>query len=400
MTNKKIIQGDSKSLWDWIVLSCLFFAAYASMASDSLNSIALYVALPIAFVLSFLFSKSLFPNKYQCLLYLLFIWEAISLLWAYYPDLTRRELRSILGVIMLSYIVSIQAARPKMIVWLYLMYLLLYLGAWNYASSNMLIVTDFSSAERMNDEKLNANTMAYYTFYVTYALFILDEIVKSNFWKKVFRYLFLLMIPLSFLVAFTTASRQVLIIQIPLFVLLLWLRYIQGGTKTKKYLFLLVTTVVLVVFIPKVLSIYKDSFLAERASVKVSDDARSVLVKEAIEVGLNHFPLGVGAGNYIMFSQSHHFSHNSFTELFANTGIIGLLIYTVLLFTFLNRQWERFRKTRDRMFLLFLVFGLMFLLDQVFYVFYIDLWLISFFILVSTNSESYYYSNYLSQSKN
>lgn len=394
MTRKRILKRDSFLSIDGLVLLSLFFSAYASMAIDSLNSIALYGALPVAFVLSLISSKTVFPNKYFTLLFLLFVWETLSLLWSYYPDLTKREIHSLLGVMMLSYIMSVQAMRPKMLAWLYLVFLLLYLGAWNYASSHLLIVSDFSASDRLNDEKLNANTMAYYTFYVTFAFFILDEIVSAVFWKKAFRLLFILMIPVSFFVAFATASRQVLLIQLPLMTLLLWLRYIRSANWKRKALFLLISTVVLIYFAPKLFSVYADSYLAERASMSVADDVRSALLRESIQIGLEHSPLGVGAGSYIMFSQNRHFSHNSFAELFANVGVIGLLLYSFLLFTFLIRQWKRYKGTKDIVYLYFLVFGVLFLVDQVFYVFYVDIWLFSFFILVSSHSELYYYSHH------
>lgn len=72
-----------------------------------------------------------------------------------------------------------------------------------------------SDADRLNDAKLNANTMAYYTFYATMAAFLLSDMVQSINYRKLFKILFLAMIPISF-VAIVTASRQVLIIQIPL----------------------------------------------------------------------------------------------------------------------------------------------------------------------------------------
>lgn len=45
---------------------------------------------------------------------------------------------------------------------------------------------------------------------------------------------------------------------------------------------------------------------------------------------------------------------------------------------------------RDNVYLVFLICGMIYLFDNFFYVFYIDLWLIGFFILLASHSETYY----------
>ena len=136
------------------------------------------------------------------------------------------------------------------------------------------------------------------------------------------------MIPLSFFVALTTASRQVLIIQIPLIVLLLWIRYFQGGKKKTKLLFVFITVIAIIVLLPKVVPIFQDSYLAERSQESVKDDTRVFLMKDAIRVGFEHFPIGVGAGNYQKYAPWGYISHNTFTELFANTGVVGFSLFS------------------------------------------------------------------------
>ena len=57
---------------------------------------------------------------------------------------------------------------------------------------------------------------------------------------------------------------------------------------------------------------------------------------------------------------------------------------------FITSQWKRFWKYRDKTYLVFLVCGLIYLFDNFFYVFYVDLWLIGFFILLASHSETYF----------
>ena len=57
---------------------------------------------------------------------------------------------------------------------------------------------------------------------------------------------------------------------------------------------------------------------------------------------------------------------------------------------YLAAQVRRYIAYRDKEYLYFAVFGIFFIIDQIFYVFYADLYLISFFILVATHSETYH----------
>ena len=382
------------SYFDKIIVVCLFFAASVSLLSDSLNKIALYAALPCAFMLSFLKCRKVSPNYYVTLLFLLFAWDFLSSIWAVYPDSASRELHRVLGSILLVYIIGVNAYKKNLIRYIYIAFIILYIGAWIYASQKSLITSDIvGEQDRLNDNKLNANTMAYYTYYSTFALYVLSNLTKSDFWRKVYNYLFIAMVPLSFYVALVTASRQVLIIQVPLMAFLLIERYYMRANHTKRVLFIALCFIAILLVTPYVIEIFNNSFLATRSQKVIEEDARWFLLMDAINIGIQHFPFGVGAGNYIDYSYSAHFSHCSYTELFANNGIVGLLLYVVLLIKFVKIQWKRFTSTKDRQFIIFLVFGLIFIFDQVFYVFYTDLWLISFFVLVATHSDKYYQEN-------
>lgn len=380
----------SLSLWDWIFLIALSFCAFVSLASDSLNAVALYAVIPALFLFSLLKEGRLFSNRYEKILVFLYVWVLVSSLWASYSEPANNELKSVLGAFLLTFVISVQAKNVRMIPGLYVLFIFLYLGAWYYASQNLLIVMDFASEERVNDAKLNANTLAYYTFFVTFALFILAELFKSGFWTKFLKIAFIAFIPFSFFVALTTASRQVLIIQIPLFALLLWIRYAQSVGRSKKVAFIIIALIAIVFFIPRIENVLQDSYLMERSQESVQDDSRVFLMKDALRVGMEHFPLGVGAGNYQKYSPRGYFSHNTFTELFANTGVVGFLLFTYLLMTYIIRQWLRYRKTKDKMYVYFFIFGIFYLVDQFFFVFYTHLWLMSFFILVATHSETYF----------
>ena len=380
-----------KLIRNFIIVICLIFAAAVSINSESLNTVALYAALPIAFVLSGFRIGEIVPNKYVAILITIYLWDCLSSLWAVYPESVNRELHRILGAFLLAYIMASKGKDMNLCKYLYLTYFVLYVGAWYYSFNNSLIVMDMiSDADRLNDDKLNANTMAYYTFYVTMGSFLLSDLVQPGICRMLLKYIFVAMVPVSFFVAIVTASRQVLVIQIPLMGFLMYERYIKEADSKKKMLFFISVIIAAVAILPMALDIYDNSYLAIRSQKELDEDSRWFLLKDAIQVGFNHFPLGVGAGNYINYSYNNHFSHCSYTELFANNGLVGLCLYCYMIFLFLKVQWKRFKKTNDRKFIVFLVFGIVYAFDQLFYVFYIDLWLIAFFVLVATHSDTYY----------
>ena len=353
--------------------------------NERLNSVALYILLPIAFASCFLVSKKLFINKYQKYLVILYVWIAFTAIFAYNHDLAIQQLHQLVGCFVLAYIISVLSLNKTLVKWLYVVYLLLLLFVWLYAYNNMSALMGFD--ERMNDNKVNANYFAYYTFYATFSMYVLGEIIKNYSLRKFFRISFILMLPISFITALFTASRQILIIQLPLFVGLFYIRYIYRSNK--KFYFVFIILIAALFLVPKVLNTYNGSLLSVRAETQLEDDTRYRLLGEAISVGLQNPVLGVGPGNFELFCSTGHFSHCSYTELFANNGLFAAILYIITLLSFIIFQWKIFRRTKDKMSLAFLIFGCLFFIEQFFYVFYISQWLISFFILVTSHSIIY-----------
>ena len=382
------------SISDYIIIGCMSFAGLASFLPDEVNSIALYGAIPLAFMITFLKPHIEPVNQSLRVFIWLFAWLLISTLWANYSDIAMRQNKQLLGVMLVSYIVSRNTSNQKLIPWLYGAWVFLYLGALYYANTH--IITDIIiGQERLNDEKLNANMMAYFTFYATFTLFVLGDIVRPKTLHILFRILFLSMIVVSFYVAIITASRQIAIIQIPLIGFLLYVRYFKQSSTKVRLLTLLALVVASAVLIVPAQNTYEDSLLQQRNEIEIGDDSRTLLAKDAFQVGMNHFLIGVGNANYVMYSYNKHFSHNTYLELFANVGIIGVSLYLYMLICYFKTQYVRYKSTNDKYFLMFIVFGVIYCLDNIFYVFYPYQWLLAFFILVSSHSDSYYKHMYL-----
>ena len=372
-----------------IIILCLWFSAFASLYSDTANKIALYIALPIAFCLCLIQQKRAIDNKYFKILLALIIWIFFSYLWAQYKDTAIVQLKQLLGTFILAYIYKISSQDVKVTPYLYITYIVLFISACIYARNNILIEM-VSETDRLDDDKLNANTLAYFLFYATFALFELKRFVKNRLANGLLEISFMLMIPVTFIIAILTASRQVLIIQIPLIVILLYLRYIHGTKLFTKVVFSIVATVSIIMAVPYVSKVYEDSYLKTRNEIELNEDGRFILLKDAIDVGNKNFPLGVGPANYIHYSPNKLISHNTYTELYANEGIVGLGLYLWLILVFIKRQWNRYRLSRDKQYLIFFIFGIIYTIDGLFFVFYPHLWLMGFFILVASHSEAYY----------
>lgn len=369
----------------------LYFAASVSLI-DSLNPLALYGAIPLSFFLSFSVGNSLKTNNYLKRLLVLILWVAVTYFSAVFVEEANTQMKNLLGVFVLSMTIANLSSDKRCVPWLYGVFIILLIQAFVYANSHIMIEGFDTATDRLNDEKLNANTVAYYTFFVTFAIYELGNsfLIKKRVIANIFRLLFFAMYGVSFTVAILTGSRQVLMIQIPLLVLLTFIRYIEGASLKRKLLFVLIAAVACVASIDPITKSYDNSYLKVRSETKVKDDVRALLLQDAIKVGCQHPIMGVGPGNYVRYSFNRHFSHCTYTELFANTGIIGVLIYVSLLLMFITSQWKRFWKYRDKTYLVFLVCGLIYLFDNFFYVFYVDLWLIGFFILLTSHSETYF----------
>lgn len=373
----------------YVSIAMMMFAAFASLWSDGANLVGLYVSLPIAFVLSTLQNRGFRFNTYEKTLYSLFIWDVIAYLWADDKELASREQHVLLGAFLISYVASIQARNIKHIPYLYIVWCLLYLSAWNYALHHILVFMT-NATDRLNDEKLNANTLAYYTFFFSFIAFMLSEIWRKKLWRRIWTIIFWGMLPASFGVAILTASRQVLIVQLPLYAILIYIRFIKNVSIKHKLAFCFVLIIILIAASGPISDTYDNSFLKQRSEKSLAEDSRATLIKNALTIGTANLPLGVGSNNFMKLSDTGEFAHNSYLEAYADMGIIGVALYIALMVIYTFRQWKRYRNSHDKMYFLFFTFGAIYMLDSIFFVFYNAVWLISFFMLVAAHSESYY----------
>jgi O-antigen ligase len=369
-----------------IALGLLYFWAIVNV-DESIMSLGLYCAVPGAFVLSvFCAKENILKNKYYRIFIGFFGWILFTWFFALNTEAANHQLQRLLGVFMLTTAVCNLATDQRNQKWLQCLYVLVFIIALNYARGHILTTQFDIKSDRLDDDRLNANILANYTVYATFALYVLGNIVLKRWMNFTFRILFLLMIPLTFIIAILTASRQVLLVQIPLFTVLLYLRYFKNVKIWSKLCFIALACIAVFMSVDTIIQTYDNSYLKVRNETKIEDDGRFKVLVQAIEVGNSHPLTGVGPGNFYLLSTGRIFSHCSYTEAYANSGIIGLILFLYLIGYYLKQQYVGYRRTLNKKFLEYLTFGIVFAFYNFFYVFYSDLWLMSYFMFVAYTS--------------
>ena len=155
-------------------------------------------------------------------------------------------------------------------------------------------------------------------------------------------------------------------------------------------------SVVVFIGLPIFEGYFSNSLLATRSMESISDDSRFHLIQQAFDEGTTYPLLGMGPNNFVL--KYGQFTHNTYLELLVSSGFPAVLIYIGILLRFICLQFKRFRKTGDRTFLMFFIYACTFFVDNIFYVFVGNMWLMGLFFIVVGHSEQYY-KNYIYETK-
>lgn len=389
-----------KTILSYIAIGLLIFLALSSFPNLGIRQqTALYVCVPGIFLLTLFISPLDGSSKsYRFLIYL-YLWECVTFWGAEDQQVALDEMKRLAACFMMAFSFFYLAKKEKLIPWLYGAYFVYYVSMLYYANTNILTDEFDYTEDRLRDRVLNSNFLAYMTFFLTFAIYIFPSIVKKEMLKKVFRVLFVLSPLLSFVVAILTGSRQVVIIQLPFIAILFYIRYFRRRHFYIKAIFIIVLCFSAFFLLDKANQIYEQSNLSERMELRLDDDPRTVHFFRALKLGLSHPVLGVGPGNYKLYSYSKRsFSHSTYTETFANNGFVGFILFVLIFYFYLRKEYVLYKKTKDEFFLLLLVFGIFYALDNAFYVMHTAPWLISFFFLIDSQSQTYYRNKYVNKS--
>ncbi len=358
--------------------------------NTEITRLSLWVLMPIAFMGYIIKTKSIAFNPYLKILLIIFIWCSITYIVADDTNAAKAELIRIWGVYLYCHVFSAVSHNSKCRNILFCCYVIIFINCCIYAYENILSLSGdilLDNNQRLGDEKLNANVFGYFLIFLTFIVFSAENNTDILWVKRITRIIFLLIIPLSFILAILTASRQILILEIPFISLLLAKRYISSLNFKSVFIILALCISAAYLYSEYGIGLYENSYLKTRSEVSVGDDPRMVLLNDALNVGFENPVFGVGPGNFRYHTPENVFSHNSFAELFANNGILPALLFAFLLCKFSLEKFNNWIKKRSSLNYSLLIVSIFYIIDNFFYVMYLSTWLMGFFFVL-TNIKS------------
>ena len=373
--------------YNWIIVFCFVFGSLV-INLDTPNQIFLWVIIPLLFVYCMLlYGNILLKNKYIAIYIVILLWSLATCLIASDMFLALMQLRIMLSTFVLSIIFYSLSQNKRYLPWLYLTFLLIVLANYYYVRNNIL--TDMViGLERANDEKFNANELSYFLFYAICAVFVFGEIFTDDKRKlsRIFLFAFIAIIPYFALI---TMSRQIFVIVIPFCLFSIIYRYNPFSSIKRLVVYGVLLAIFIFIIYYYYLPLYEASIFVDRLSRDVTEDSRFALIVGGFLLGFQNPLLGVGPGNVLLYLNGS-FTHSSYAELFAASGLFPLVLFIFLIAKFIIVQWRRYNQTKDKLFMYFFVTGLFWAAYNFFYAFYSSLWLMCFLFLLISHSNQYY----------
>lgn len=383
------MQGSSVQKKQSLLILLFGFTVLFSMMAP-FNSFILYFMLPVLFVIVFIKNPGIIAEKYIIIYGLLVLWFLVAFQYAHSIEAAKTAITVEIACLPCSIICYYLAKTWQNRVSVYVVLILYLFEMLVYLVSTEGGTIAMTNDERRSSELVNANTLGYFSFYATFAFFIITRI-RNNSRKRTLIGL-IIAASISLYIALITASRQVLLINFPLIAILILCLYKNSFKRNISAI--IAPIIILAIFIPIFFSFYDNSLLAERTRSDFSEDTRIELMGLAIALGLQNPIVGVGPGNVTVFTAHGAFSHCTYTELFACCGFPALLLFLILVISFSLSQYSRYKKYKDEMYLYFFVFSIFFIADNLFFVFTDCLPLMEFFFFILGHSEYYYRENH------
>ena len=331
--------------------------------------LSLYVAIPLLIIVAFFrWNKEIISAKYWWLYLMLIIWIFLSSLFNDFQSASLRDMIPVVAAFLLSFSVYATSTKGDNAKILYLSYCLFFIVLMGMSIADTGFVQNFDYSDEHDREsytKMDANSYAYYSFFLIMSVRMMLERRNKSFSKAWLFIIYIILFVISLYVALLTASRQVLYLNIPLLLLLVYSDYIRQGKKGSQVLFFALAIIIILVGLPIFSRYYSNSFLATRAQVSFAEDGRSRMMKNAMNIAFDHPLFGVGLGAPITFS------HNTYTHLASRCGLPALLIYLTILLRAVSSFFRKWRRTKDSTYFLYFVCSLFFFIGNFLYS-YID----------------------------
>lgn len=243
----------------------------------------------------------------------------------------------------------------------------------------------------------NANYYSYITYFANFSLFFLHQKYKNLFFA-----LLLLFLPIVFVImAFVTQSRSGLFLIVTINVIY-WFFIFKPTNKSRTVSFIksIFTLTAAIYLAFQFLAVYGNSQIKSRVNSS-KEDSRGVLILDAIDVFTNYPLLGVGLGQFPRYSSLGQFSHNSYTEILAEQGIIGGILLVFLFFSPVAKSYRLLKSDfKNPIYKLNFLFFLTFLFYNNAYIFYkVSFAMIYFFLVITVQNKTLSYQTEISRIK-
>ena len=251
-----------------------------------------------------------------------------------------------------------------------------------------------NSTDRLEDTIITPNTYGYYVFTGLSSLFMLYPYRQNRKQKILYLILLVLGCIFSIMLVVASASRGASII---VGLLIIGNVFIISTASKKGILKKVIVSIVFVVstfYLSDFLNdnYLDDSYLLTRFNaLEERETPRQFHVRKALEIGSEHPFAGVGAGNYAIIPkkiEQGSFSHNTFTEVFANFGLFGVFIYLSILFKIGFKIRKNVKTNNKKMRVInyqILFFFFLFLLYNTLYIVYLTTIFMHFLFVVYAN---------------
>lgn len=379
------------SIYSTFVFFALSYFVIISPFYPELSKFSVRIILPVLFMVQILISKNV--EKYILILVGLYLYSAISITYCLSDGPYIETIRKFTAVVLFSYLISSVVRRnPKFVNSLYLIYILLYFYSLYY-SIYTGITSINASYERFDNDIFGTNVLGYYLFMATFGLWYFSIALESSRSKKINVTILFASYSIGLYFLILGATRGGIMIALITIFLFIFSKYaIQKSTRIKILYFLFFGIIIsMASFI--IFQKLEGLLIFERFSSVVlnyEDEIRWSLLIDSMNVGFNHFLFGVGAGNVSLFLNGA-FSHSSFTEIFANHGIFGLILLGWMFVEF-NKQIKKLNRCDDPISyqyrFYFLSFIIVFTLYNLFYVMYLHPIIMGFFYLMRSHLEN------------
>jgi len=252
-----------------------------------------------------------------------------------------------------------------------------------------ITLTDVTRA-RFDTDTFGTNVLGYYLFIALFALWYFY--ISSNTSKGGIFILFLLCLVfiLGLYLLILGATRGGIVIAIVTIFFFIYSKIAINKSTIFKTLYFILIGVIVYIAVALLFKALDNLFIYERFAnsiIETKEEPRWELLIKSINVGFDHFFVGVGAGNVSLFLNGA-ISHSSFTEIFANHGILGLFLLSYIFIDFFKQALKLKRSDSsvlNRYGVFFTSFIIVFALYNLLYVMYLNTIVMGFFYLVRSH---------------